>query len=120
MSKLAQLEGKFSWLHNSYKELNGRIHDSLRASQPLMMSAVEVSSGVPDSAIVEIKEEMDKLRREITNTNQNLKVAANELKTKISEKVDDKALNELEDLLTTDIDQTIKSTLALLIVCRFQ
>lgn len=107
-SKLAQLEGKFTWLHTSHKDLSRKVQESLSASQPLMMNAVDPNSGISDEVVLEIRKELEKLRKEDTNININLKTAINELKNKINEKVDDRALNELEDQLTTDIDQTIK------------
>lgn len=110
-SKIAQLDGKFTWLHTSHKDLMKKLHDSMNAAQPLMMNTVDVgsSSGVPDSAVSEIKEEIERHKKELTGINSKIKESVNELKEKLNEKVDDRALNELEDQLTTDIDQTIKS-----------
>ena len=108
-SKIAQLDGKFTWLHTSHKDLMKKFHDSLNASQPLMMNAVEVGAGISDSAITEIKEEIERQKKEINGINVKLKESISEIKEKLNEKVDDRALNELEDQLTTDIDQTIKS-----------
>lgn len=109
MGKVAQLEGKFTWLHTSHKDLMKKIQESLSASQPLVMSAIDYNSGVSEAVTMELKNEVDKIMREINNIKAQIKNVTNELKQKIGEKVDDRALNELEDQLTTDIDQTIKS-----------
>ena len=110
LSKLAQLEGKFSWLHTSHKDMSKRLQDSMSASQPLMMNAVDVNSGFHDTGITEVKEDLDRIHKELMNINSKIKENVTDLKAKINEKVDDRALNELEDQLTTDFDQTIKST----------
>ena len=109
VSKIAQLEGKFQWLHTSHKDLMKKMHESMSATTPLVMNTMDMNSGVSEVAVLEVKEDIDKTNREISNVKAYFKNAVTELKSKISEKVDDKALNELEDQLTTDIDQTIKS-----------
>lgn len=111
LSKLAQVEGKFQWLHTSHKDMMKKVQESLSASQPLMMNAVDVNAGFQENISTEVKEDLDRIRRDISNINSKIKESANELKNKINEKVDDRALNELEDQITTDLDQTIKSKL---------
>jgi hypothetical protein len=110
-SRLAQLEGKFTWLHSSHKDLIKKMHESLSATQPLMMSSHDATSGVSEVVMAETKKDMDRLQKEISNLASNLRMQVGDLKTKLSEKIDEKTLNELEDQITTDIDQTIRSTL---------
>lgn len=107
--KLAQLEGKFTWLHQAHKELKKRLNDSLKASQPLMMNQYDTNRGVSEVAVSEFKDELRKLEHEISDLTANVKMHVTDLKSKISEKVDDRNLNELEDQLTTDMDQIIRS-----------
>lgn len=45
----------------------------------------------------------------MTDLTSNLKLSLNDLKGKLGEKVDERNLNELEDQLTTDMDQIIRS-----------
>ena len=108
VSKVAQLEGKFQWLHTSHKDLIKKMHDSIHTATPLVMNTMDINSGVPEVEVLEVKEDIDKTNLEISNVKAYFKNSINELKIKISEKVDDRALNQLEDQLTTDIDQTIK------------
>ncbi|CAI2383979.1 unnamed protein product [Moneuplotes crassus] len=108
-SKLAQLEGKFTWLHEAHKDLKTKTNESLKASQPLMMSNIDMNKMVGEEAFSEIREEIRKLDREISDLSTSLKYTTNDLKSKINEKVDDRNLNELEDQLTTDMDQIIRS-----------
>jgi predicted transcriptional regulator len=107
-SKLSQLDAKFTWLHQSHKDLIKKMNESMNASQPLMMNP-NGENGISDVVFKEIKEETNKLERKLEDLSDNFKHTVNDLKAKISEKVGDKALNELEDTLTTDIDQTIRS-----------
>lgn len=120
ISKLAQLDGKFTWLHTSHKDLIKKMHESINASQPLMMNTLDLGGGtISDAVVVEIKEEIEKLQREVNSINANFKLTVQDLKQKIGEKVDDRALNQLEDQLTTDIDQTIRSKHTLYNTFRF-
>ena len=107
--KLAQLEGKFTWLHQSHKDLIRKMNESLNASQPLMMNTLEMNTGMNEATAGELRDDLSKLDKEIMNTNSHFKITVNDLKAKIGEKVDDRALNELEDQLTTDMDQIIRS-----------
>ncbi|CAI2383440.1 unnamed protein product [Moneuplotes crassus] len=108
-SKLAQLEGKFSWLHEAHKELKKTTNDSLKASQPLMIGNIDTNKTVNSEVVFELKEEIRKLDREIKDLASHLKITVGDLKAKISEKVDERNLSELEDQLTTDMDQIIRS-----------
>lgn len=112
-SKIAQLDGKFTWLHTSHKDLMKKFQESLNASQPLMLNTADAGtvSRVPDTSSGEFKEEIERHKKELSGINSKIKEAVVELKERINEKVDERALNELEDQLTTDIDQTIKSEL---------
>jgi predicted transcriptional regulator len=107
-SKLSQLDAKFTWLHQSHKDLIKKMNESINASQPLLMNP-NGENGISDVVIKEVKEETNKLERKLEDLSDNFKHTINDLKAKISEKVGDRALNELEDTLTTDIDQTIRS-----------
>ena len=108
-SKLAQLEGKFTWLHQAHKDLIKKTNESMNASQPLMMNPLGGNSGINETAFGELKEEIRKLEREISDLTSNFKLSVNDLKIKIGEKVEERNLNELEDQLTTDMDQIIRS-----------
>lgn len=107
-SKLSQLDAKFTWLHQSHKDLLKKMTESINASQPLLMNPM--GDNVMSEAVYgEVKEGTHKLERQLEDLSNSFKLTITDLKAKISEKVDDRALNELEDTLTTDIDQTIRS-----------
>lgn len=50
-SKLAQLEGKFSWLHQAHKDLSNKMNESMNASQPLMLNHLGANSGINEAAV---------------------------------------------------------------------
>lgn len=107
-NKLSQLDAKFTWLHQSHKDLLKKMNESMNASQPLLMNPL--GDNVMNEAVYgEVKEGAYKLERKLEDLSNTFKLTVTDLKSKLSDKVDDRALNELEDTLTTDIDQTIRS-----------
>ena len=109
MSRVSQLEGKFTWMHNSHKDLTKKMHENMSASQPLMLNNNDGGTMVNEAIMIEVRKDMEKLQKEINSTSSTLRVNVNDLKAKLNDKIDERTLNELEDQITTDIDQTIRS-----------